>query len=501
METNNNDIEFWKNAIGNPYVRQEVARNSLLAFFNVYCTNDIAHKYELAPFHKEIMGILQDPAHKFFVLEGFRGCSKTSIASRAFALWSIIGIQQVKFLVIIAQTQEQARQYLTNIKKLMLTEPLLSDMGPFDEPEGEWRSNAIDIRNYGARIVVASIEQPIRGLIHGSIRPQVVICDDLENINSARSTDMRDRLFKTFTSDILPLGDLNTRFIIIGTRLHEESLIMKLKQGIENGERDGIFRSYPIVDDEGNSLWPGKYPTKEDVERERRKIANEIAWHREFLLRIIPDDFQVIFEQWLQFYDVLPNKGCRGTYVGVDLAISLKDSADYTAMVVGKLYGEGKDTVLYILPLMVNKRMEFPDTMKMCVGLNVTLKDSSHPKFIVEDVAYQRALPQLLKDEGLDAVGAKVGSTDKRTRLALTAHRIQTGKILFPKQGAEQLIKQLVGFGVVKNDDLADAFSILAMHMIENPPITSSIRWLDSNPEGWREVRTWEDLFSHGWQY
>ena len=359
----NDDREFWKKAIANQHVRKEITRNNLLAFFSVYCSGDIANQYELAPFHREIMGILQDQKRKFFVLEGFRGCAKSSIVSRAYAVWSIIGAHQVKFLVIIAQTQEQGRQYLTNIKNLMLTEPLLSDMGPFEVPEGEWRSSAIDIPNYGARIVVASAEQPVRGLLHGSIRPQVVICDDLENIGSANSTDIRQRLYRTLTSDILPMGDLNTRYIVIGTRLHEESLIMKLKSGIENNERDGIFRSYPIIDRSGNSMWPGKYPTLADIDHERRRIANEVTWQREFELNIVPDDYQIIHREWIQKYDMLPTEGYRGTFVGIDLAISLKDTADYTAMVIGRLYKVGKENVLYILPLMINKRMTFPETV------------------------------------------------------------------------------------------------------------------------------------------
>ncbi len=33
--------------------------------------------------------------------------------------------------------------------------------------------------------------------------------------------------------------------------------------------------------------------------------------------------------------------------------------------------------------------------------------------------------------------------------------------IKFPRHGCEQLIEQLVGFGVEKHDDLADAFSLL----------------------------------------
>ncbi len=38
---------------------------------------------------------------------------------------------------------------------------------------------------------------------------------------------------------------------------------------------------------------------------------------------------------------------------------------------------------------------------------------------------------------------------------------VQSGKVLFPKEGADALIGQLTGFGTERHDDLADAFSIL----------------------------------------
>ena len=52
---------------------------------------------------------------------------------------------------------------------------------------------------------------------------------------------------------------------------------------------------------------------------------------------------------------------------------------------------------------------------------------------------------------------------------------IQSGKILFPENGAEELITQLVGFGVEKHDDLVDAFSSVIISIMDNPIITKFI--------------------------
>ena len=59
---------------------------------------------------------------------------------------------------------------------------------------------------------------------------------------------------------------------------------------------------------------------------------------------------------------------------------------------------------------------------------------------------------------------------DKRSRLAMTTEYIKSGKILFPLNGAEELITQMVGFGKEKHDDLVDAFSMMIIKIIESNP-------------------------------
>jgi phage terminase large subunit-like protein len=67
----------------------------------------------------------------------------------------------------------------------------------------------------------------------------------------------------------------------------------------------------------------------------------------------------------------------------------------------------------------------------------------------------------------LEAEGMKTKGQDKRGRLALVANMVQSGKVFFPKKGAEDLIAQLVGFGTERYDDLADAFAILMLKIME----------------------------------
>ena len=146
------------------------------------------------------------------------------------------------------------------------------------------------------------------------------------------------------------------------------------------------------------------------------------------------------------------------------------------------LYETKKGYRIYILPKIVNKRLSFPETLDMCKTVNETHKEKGigGPTFVIENVAYQEALPQQLKEEGIWDVITVRPTGDKRSRLMLTSKMIKDGMILFPRQGAEQLIQQIVHFGVEKHDDLADAFSSLVISSIEKPPHTFRIFWIDN---------------------
>lgn len=173
----------------------------------------------------------------------------------------------------------------------------------------------------------------------------------------------------------------------------------------------------------------------------------------------------------------------RYVATGVDLAISQRANADFTAMVSGKLYGHGKKAKLYILPFPVNVRMTFPETVAKMKEVSRQLGDGYHSRLFIEEVAYQSAAPQQMKADGYHAEGVKVPAGDKRERLALLTPLIQEGKIVFPSRGCENLISQLTGFGIEKHDDLADAFAILVQRVWEDSQRSPQIIWLDGpNP-------------------
>ena len=454
-----------KTILSDRAVRQSVARQSHLMFFHLYFPHYV--RYPIAEFQKDIFRITEDQSNKLSCIVAFRGSAKSTLVTFSYSLWATLGIQQKKFVLIICQTQAQARQHMSNLKHELENNTLLnSDLGPIHEEASteEWAISSLVFDNTGARIMIASVDQSVRGIRHRQYRPDLLILDDVEDMGSAKTMEGRSKLFEWFTREIIPLGDEGTRTIIVGNLLHEDSLVMRLRRLMDRHELKGTYCWFPLLNKNKECLWPGKFDTAEKIEDLRQSVANELAWRQEYLLEIISDTTRAVHPEWIKHYKEIPKRtsdnGYRGSFIGMDLAISEKEKADKTAMVVARVFGWGKDMRIYILPNPVNARLDFPTCLERAKALSSSLDVGSRAKMYIEDNAYQRALPQMLELDGYPALGVQ-SQGDKHTRLALTGPAIKDGVILFPETGCEELIMQMIGLGKENHDDLADGFSVL----------------------------------------
>lgn len=451
-------------------IRTAITTQNHLLFFHVYFAKYVTH--ETALFQKELFSITEDENIPLAVIVAFRGSGKSTIMNMSYPIWSILGRQQKKFVVMLSQTQRQARQHLMNLKRELEQNDLLkADLGPFQEQTDEWGSYALVIPGYDAKIMAASTEQSIRGLRHGRYRPDLIICDDVEDLESVKNKESRDKTHQWLTGDVIPAGDPDTtRIIVVGNLLHEDSVLMRLKEGIETGKHSGIYRAYPLLDDNEKCLWPGKYPDNESIERLKKIVGDEASWYREYLLRIMPNCERVIDPDWLCYYEKVSTdkKHYMFSAISIDLAISQRATADYTAMIAAFVYEVSDRPLIYILPNIINQRLSFPDTVQAAKSLASTVRNGDYPYIYVEDVGYQRAfIHQIQEDYCVQVKGVNFGRLDKRARLAMASNTIQQGYVLFPKKGAEELIDQITNFGVARHDDLADAFSMLILKIME----------------------------------
>jgi len=93
------DMDILSAIVKDRAVRQAVARQSHLMFFSLYFPHYV--KYPTAEFQKDIFRLTEDSSNKLACIVSFRGSAKSTLVTLSYALWSILGTQQKKFVLII----------------------------------------------------------------------------------------------------------------------------------------------------------------------------------------------------------------------------------------------------------------------------------------------------------------------------------------------------------------------------------------------------------------
>lgn len=454
-------------------------RKPFLGFGVLY----LPHYLTLPPadFHPELLSLFESYAIKFLSVIGFRGSAKSSFGSLGLPLWMALEHPELyPYIIIVNETRDVVIENIANIRKeLEQNELLLRDYGDMSEgvsKQNEWTKTSIVLHN-GVKIAGLSRGQRIRGRRHRQNRPAVVIIDDPEEIKKVEKKEYRDATEKWLRGEVIPaIEETKARLIVLGNILHTDAIMARLKN-------DPIFehRDYALFKGEEkweNCTWKGKYRSQEALDAQKKKVRYT-AWMREYLLKVIPPEGQVIKDEWIQYYDEVPEpvyatdpKTKKKTLldnpilsagVGNDLAISKKETADFTTFVAAVMALLEKRAHIFILPHPINQRLNFQETISTAKSQYASISNRyAAPMFFVEDVAYQKVATEMMRAAGIPANPVKVG-TDKRTRLLLVAPFVEDGTVKFPRTGCEDLIAQLTGFGIEEHDDLVDAFVHLVL--------------------------------------
>ncbi|OGB74496.1 hypothetical protein A2V68_02675 [candidate division Kazan bacterium RBG_13_50_9] len=473
--------------------RVPIARKSHFMFFHMYMARYV--KYETAEFQKEIFALTENPAIKMLAVSAFRGAAKSVILSLSFPLWVIMGEPQAKHILIFSKTQNMVTKIFWNIKRELSGNTLLkADLGPFKSTNDRWGGGSLLLEKYDARITVVSVDEGMRGIRHGEYRPDVIICDDVEDPNSTRTQEGRDKTYDWFTGDVIPAGDKNTRIMVVGNLLHEDSLMMRLKNEIGSGQRDGIFRSYPIIDDDGHIFWPGKYPDIAAIEEQKKTVGDEIRWAREYLLKIISNSERAIQLGWIHLWSRenppdLNRRDFNYIAIVVDPAVSTKEQADKTAILCGAVFGREANLQVYILPEpeIVNAKLDLPTALDKLEAIHhYWISRGRAVRIWVEGNGFQQGLIQSLDHRNISVIPVN-HTGDKRTRIVNAGPAIRNGTILFPQGYETEMVNQLIGYGRERYDDMADAVAMLAEqtqsgNTPNHDPIAVKGGLTDSNP-------------------
>ncbi len=444
-----------------------------------FCLIYLGHYFELEPaeFHKVLIDILEDDSAEAIGIIGFRGSAKSTFASFAFVLWCAV-FKKYNFLILINDTVQQVKLNIANIKaEIEENQQIMNDFPHvYNANQNKWTETELLIGK-DVFILGKSRGQKIRGLRFRQWRPQVIIIDDPEDYEWTRKKTNRDKTERWLNTEVVPAQEENKcKLVIIGNLLHKDALMGRLK-------KRGTFKifEFSLLDPEtGEITWTGKYPDMNAVARQKSKVGNNVIWQREYLLKIIAEEEQVISEDDITYYDnerltLKGDLGIKAVDAGtaVDLAISEKQTADCTAMVSGIMAKEDiiiniatdehKGTnVLYIKPNPVNKRIDMEQTINHASIIVSSLPAGN--RMWVEAVAYQLAVIKEMQKRGLPVIEMRpIG--DKKARLETIAIYIKQGLVRFPRKGCEELIQQLLGFGSEEHDDLVDALVYLILGM------------------------------------
>jgi phage terminase large subunit-like protein len=459
--------------VNDPEIRRAAAKT-----LKGFCLTYLPHHFPLDPsdFFDEMLGALGDYDIKRLEEIGFRGCAKSTAASLGLVLWAALEFPNLyPFIIMLADTRGQASINAATVQyELRNNDLILRDYGhlkyrrvddlrpePTLESDEDWQAMNCVLDN-GVRILSRSRGQKVRGLKHRQHRPSLVVADDVEGLDWVRTQENRDKSDRWFRGDVLPSVDERGRVVVIGNWLHTDGLMARLKN-------TGLFKvlEFPLLrEGEGTEIerctWKAKYPTQEAIDRKRDELG-DIGFRREMLLQVVPEEGQDVLPEDIHYYDEPPFDDGNYLAHGVDLAISTKESADYTAVVSGETTWPGGKLEIYIQPHPIIRHMNFSQTMEALDDVRHSSPMSS--EFFVEAVAYQQAAIEELERRAF-AVTPMHPIKDKRARLRVAARYIKNGTVKFPRHGCEQLLTQLLGFGAEKRDDAVDALVYLILGVV-----------------------------------
>jgi hypothetical protein len=150
-----------------------------------------------------------------------RGSAKSTWASYAYPLYC--GKYQLeRYTILISDTGRQATAHLRNIKRTVEKQwPQLIGR--------TWRKDYIELAN-GCLIEALGTGGRIRGARAGEQRPSLIIVDDPQNKDHIYSALQRERTMDWFNADVMNAGDGSTNFMVLGTVLHRDCLVLELSR-------------------------------------------------------------------------------------------------------------------------------------------------------------------------------------------------------------------------------------------------------------------------------
>lgn len=311
----------------------------------------LAAKYDnpkpIPEFHKEMWELCCSDAPKVAIAAP-RGHAKTTAITHAYIL-SMMLFRVKSFCLLVSDTEGQAAEFLGDIKAELQGNDALKQTFGIKKIIKDTETNIVVQFSDGDffRIQAKGSEQKVRGLKWRGKRPDLIVCDDLENDEIVMNPDRREKFRRWFMNALVPCGSDTCWIRVVGTILHLDSMLQRL---IEDATWKHLFYEAHNPDF-STILWPEQFSRERLLSiRAAYEEQNDLSGYaQEYLNKPVavesaffsPDyffDFERDNGQWLK-----PN---LEYFAAADFAISEKERADYTAIVV---CGVDPNGVLYVV--------------------------------------------------------------------------------------------------------------------------------------------------------
>lgn len=408
-----------------------------------------------------------------------RGLAKSTLMAEVAPIHHIMynNTGQPRLIVLLSKTQGHAIDRLQSIKDVFTYGMNFRQLfGYWGEHSSKWwRNNDVKLKD-GSRIVCRGTGQQIRGIKEGHVRPTLIIGDDLEDENNTKTAEaMEGNLRWLLQGADYSLDARFGRIIVIGTPIHQRCIVETLA---DDSSWDTVRASY-LVEENGikRSIWP-EVKTVEELEQEKQDkddIGRVGIWYMERQCQVVGAETQVfpmenilyyegelVFRKGKPFMKITSLKGipCSkmiavNTFMGVDPASSVKQTADYSTIVT---IAYDKDDNVYVLPYF-RQRVKPVDLAEEIIS---RYKEHKPEVTRIETIGFQEMLRDYItrrcEEEKLFIPGLGIDEKPrgpKSRRIESMQPRFSRHKMfLLPKMA--ELVDELITYDRSKHDDLMD---------------------------------------------
>lgn len=438
--------------------------------------------------HYEWWQLFCDP-HPLIAIAAPRMHAKTTALSHTYTLAAVL-FRERSYVLIVSDTIAQAVQFLGDIKKELMDNEQLRTLFKIHSFVKETEDDFICLCEDGHkfRISAKGSEQKVRGLKWDNKRPDLIVCDDLENDEIVMNKDRRMKFKRWFYGALLPCKSYNGIVRYVGTILHNdsmlESLMPKLNEKYTVVEPLKTYSTRPKrawksvkykahTPDFSEILWPQRYDKQFFIDKRNEYIEQGLpdVYSQEYLNVPIDEslsyfkrtDFRDFTEADKAIFKEKDYKKFFNFYIGTDLAVSTNEISDWSVFVVGAMDESG---YLYIVDI-IRERMDSQEIVETILSLQQTYNPIT---ISMEKGQIEKAIGPFLRQRMLDtnifpAILPVAPSSDKMTRARSIQARCRAGGVKFDKASDwyYDFEDEAVLFPRGKHDDQIDALAYVGL--------------------------------------